>query len=105
MQLKRYLVLWVMRNLVEDYEVRKHLDHEKMKFLAEVYEKEEFVNYLHYLVSVLTKKVALKADNQEMIWFLRGRIYQTQTLSRSLKEAHLKKQKIEEELKNNQNYA
>ena len=36
-----------------------------------------------------------KADNQEMIWFLRGRIYQTQTLSRSLKEAHEKKQKIE----------
>ena len=93
------MVLWLMRQMVEDYEGKKPLDHEKLKFLSEVYKNEKFVSHLHFLVHVLTRKVALKAEDQEQIWFLRGRIYQLQTLNRNLKEAHKKKLAIERDLK------
>lgn len=99
MRFKQRMLLWVIDHLFEDKEVRKLADHEKLKTLSRINEDKNFTSYLEFLVQLQMKRIALKAMSQEEIWFGRGRLFQIQILQKSLKDATIKKDKIEKELK------
>ncbi len=93
------MLLWFLGESGEYLDSESLKDHEKLKALSEIYSHEKFGQYLDHLCGVLIRKIALKAEGQEQVWFLRGRLFQLQLLRKSLKEAHLKKVKLETSIK------